>query len=110
MSVLIDTTCLVALRCKVCTKFADKLKGSRNFNPTYTEGSSNLRTSSFIDHAYMDMHHKTMTLLKRETATDVRSYTPIALALYHIDNVTEETLKKFDLTYRICSNSSRGYY
>ena len=39
-------------------------------------------------------------LLKRETATDVRSYAPIARSLHHMDKVTEETLKKkFDLAY-----------
>lgn len=48
----------------------------------------------------MDVHHKVMTLLKRETATDVRSYAPITRSLYRIDKVMEETLKKkFDLAY-----------
>ena len=46
------------------------------------------------------MHHRAMMLLKRETATDVRSYAPIARSLHHMDKVTEETLKKkFDLAY-----------
>lgn len=46
------------------------------------------------------MHHSPMTLLKRETSTDVRSYAPIAQSLYHIDKVTEETLtKKFDIAF-----------
>ena len=77
-----------------------QLRGSRNFNPAYIEGSSNLRTSSFIDNAKTDMHHRAMTLLKRDTATDVRSYVPIAKSLYDMDEVTEKILKKkFDFSW-----------
>ena len=38
-------------------------------------------------------------LLKRDTATDVRSYVPIAKSLYDMDEVTEKILKKFDFSW-----------
>ncbi len=53
------------LRCKVCVLFEDKLKGMRNFNRAYIEGSSNLRTSSFTDHAKTEMNQRAMLLLKK---------------------------------------------
>lgn len=95
---LADRYHVAKLRCKVCTKFADELKGSRNFNAAFIQGSSNLRTTSFTDHAKTDLHEK------RKTSTDVRSYAPIAVSLYRMDKVTEETLKKkFDLAYFIAN-------
>ena len=51
---------VAALRCKVCVLFEDKLKGMRNFHRAYIKGSTNLRTSSFIDHAKTDMHQRAM--------------------------------------------------
>ena len=82
-------------------KYVPSLPTNSEGQETSTQRTSKaLRTSSFTDHAKTDMHHRAMTLLKRETATDVRSYAPIARSLYHMDKVTEETLKKkFGLAY-----------
>ena len=53
---------VVALRCSVCKQFCDKLVGMRNYNSAYVEGSSNLRLSSFKDHASTEMHARAMQL------------------------------------------------
>ena len=43
-----------------------------------------------------------MILLRKEQSTDVREYAPIAKALYRMDKVAEETVKrKFDVAYFI---------
>ena len=39
------------LKCKVCQRFVDKIRGSRNFSAAFIDGSKNLRTTSFKDHA-----------------------------------------------------------
>ncbi len=54
------------LLCKVCKTFQGKLQGSRNFNTAFIDGSPNLRTSCFKDHASTDMHKRAMCLLKKE--------------------------------------------
>ena len=47
--------------CKVCSQFKDiKLLGMRNYHPAFVEGTSNVRASSFQDHAMTDMHKRAM--------------------------------------------------
>ena len=53
---------VVALRCSICKQFCDKLVDMRNYNSAYVEGSSNLRSSSFKDHASTEMHAQAMQL------------------------------------------------
>ena len=55
-----------ALKCSVCCQFRDKLIGMRNYSAAYIEGSTNLRTSSFKDHAASEMHSRAMLLLKKQ--------------------------------------------
>ena len=57
---------VVALRCSVCKQFRDKLVGMRNYNSAYVKGSSNLRSSSFKDHASTEMHARAMQILKKQ--------------------------------------------
>ena len=66
------------LKYSVCERFVDKLRGCRNFSPAFIEGSTNLRTSSFKDHARSDMHERAMRLLKKEQSSNVFEYAPIA--------------------------------
>ena len=88
------------LKCTVCKRFVDKIRGCRNFSPAYVEGSSNLRTSSFKDHAKSDMHERAMLLLKKVQSSDVCDYAPIAKAFYKMDAMTENRIKKkFDVAY-----------
>ena len=84
----------------MCVLFEDKLKGMRNFHRAYIEGSTNLRTSSFIDHAKTDMHQRAMLLLKKGASTDVREYAPIAKSLFSMDEAAKTVIKrKFDIAY-----------
>ena len=84
----------------MCVLFEDKLKGMRNFHRAYIEGSTNLRTSSFIDHAKTDMHQRAMLLLKKGASTDVREYAPIAKSLLSMDEAAKTVIKrKFDIAY-----------
>ena len=57
---------VVALRCSVCKQFRDKLVGMRDYNSAYVEGSSNLRSLSFKDHASTEMYARAMQLLKKQ--------------------------------------------
>ena len=60
------------LSCKVCSRYMykDKLIGMRNYHPAFVEGTSNVRASSFKDHAVTDMHTRAMALF-RNSATNV---------------------------------------
>ena len=44
--------------CKTCLKFEDKIKGSKNYNPSFVEGCSNFRKSAIVEHAKTEMHNK----------------------------------------------------
>ncbi len=60
-----DRKHVAALKCSVCFRFNDKLRGARNFSQAYIVGSTNLRTSAFKEHAASDMHKRAMVLLKQ---------------------------------------------
>jgi hypothetical protein len=88
--------------------FKDQLISMRNYRPSYVEGTDNLRSSSFKDHACTEMHKKAMVLLKRQQSTNVVEYAPIAKAILgpKIDSVESERLrKKFDVAYVIAKES-----
>ena len=74
----------------------------RNYNAVFVDGSSNLKTSSFRDHATTDMHKKAMALhRKRESNYSIQT-TPIAKALHRLDSAALATMKKkFDVAYFI---------
>ena len=103
-----DYTRVVTLKCVICTRFKDRLVGQRNYSTVFVEGSVNLGTSSFKDHAASDMHScaccssrsryvpassslhascctwvEAVTLLFQES-TDVCRYAPIAASLFAI--------------------------
>ena len=89
-----------ALQCSVCVKFEESIRSCRNFNPAFIHGSTNLRASSFKEHARTDMYARAMLLLRKEQASDVTEYTPIARVLTMMDSHAEEMLKKkFDVAY-----------
>ena len=44
--------------CKTCLKFEDKIKSSKNYNPSFVEGCSNFRKSAIVEHAKTEMHNK----------------------------------------------------
>ena len=97
-----DHKYVATLKCSVCIKFQDKLRGMRNYSNAFIGGSKNLRASSFKDHAASDMHARAMLLLKKQSSSDVTEYTPIAKALHTLDYDAEEKLKcKFDIAFFI---------
>ena len=74
------------LQCSVYVKFEKSIQSCRNFNPAFIHGSTNLRASSFKEHTRTDMHARVMLLLRKEQASDVTEYTPIARALTMMDS------------------------
>ena len=42
---------LLSLKCTVCSQFKDKLIFMRNYHPVFVEGTRNVRTSTFKEHA-----------------------------------------------------------
>ena len=90
----------------VCTRFNAQLKGMRNYTAAYINGTTNLRTSSFKDHASSDMHARAMILLKKDRGVDVREYAPIARALSTMDEASSEKMKKkFEVAFMIAKNN-----
>ena len=95
---VVDRLHVDSLLCSVCTQFKSNLEGMRNYNPAFIDGSKNLRTSSFKDHAGSSMHMRAMSLFKKQQSGDITEYAPIAKALLRMDSSSQETLKrKFDV-------------
>ena len=92
---------IVAFKCCVCYQFRDKLIGMRNYSAAYIEGSSNLRASSFKEHAASVMHAYAMLLLKKKQGSaNLLEYAPIAKALLTLDDTATARIKrKFDIAY-----------
>ncbi len=91
---------VVKIKCGVCRRFEDKVRGCRNFSPAFIAGTENLRTSSFKDHAKSDMHQRAMLLLRKAQATSICEYSPMARCLFTMDSDTEVKIKKkFDVAY-----------
>ena len=83
-----DREHVATLKCSVCFRFNDKLLSTRNYNPAYVVGSTNLRTSAFKEHAASDMHQRAMVLLnKKSQGSAVVEYAPIAKMLTTLDVV-----------------------
>ena len=80
---------VLSITCSVCT-FNDKLKSMRNYTPAFIDGSVNLHTSSFTDHALSDMHAQAIMLLRRKHAMDVYEYSPIVRVLSTMDETSRE--------------------
>ena len=57
------------LSCKVCRQYKDKLLGIRNYNLAFVDGTSNVRASSFKDHAVTDMDKCAMAFFRNSTTT-----------------------------------------
>ena len=52
-----DREHVATLKCSVCFRFNDKLLSTRNYNPDYVVGSTNLRTSAFKEHTSAFKEH-----------------------------------------------------
>ena len=74
-----DRNRVYSLKCAVCSQFKEKLISMRNY-PVFIEGTTNVRTTAFKEHAATDMHAHSMVLFKKQHARDITEYSPIAAA------------------------------
>ena len=56
------------LKCRVCTKYVDKIRGRKNFSDKWLCGADSVRTSNVRDHTHNDQRTYVMSLLKKERA------------------------------------------
>ena len=76
-----DRDHVATLRCAVCSQFKEKLACMRNFRPAFIEGTTNIRTSTMKEHTATDMHARAMGLCKKQHASSICEYAPIAQRL-----------------------------
>ena len=99
-----DRDHVAILKCAVCSRFKERLQPMRNYRPALIEGTSNVRTSTFKDHADTDMHKYAMILLKKAQSSGPCDYAPIARALAQSsmnDATTMKIKRKFETAYVI---------
>ena len=74
----------------------------RNYRPAFIDGTSNVRTSTFKDHADTNMHNYVMVLFKKAQSSGPCEYVPIARALAQLLMDAASTMKikrKFETAY-----------
>ena len=81
---LADRHHVVALKCEVCVQFRTRLESMRNYHSAFIDGTTNVRTSTFKEHARTDMHTRAMSLFKKQQSSTVLEYAPIARALTNL--------------------------
>ena len=96
------------LKCRVCTKFRDRIVGRKNFSNKWVSGADSVRTTNVLDHAKSDQHVHAMNLLRREQAraqgASVATYAPIAQSLNSLSEDERRKLRaKFDITYFVAT-------
>ena len=99
-----DRDCVVALKCAVCVQFKTKLECMRSYCPAFIDGMTNVRTSTFKEHARTDMHNRAMCLFKKAQSNSVLDYPPIARALTNLpmdERSKQRTKRKFEISYVI---------
>ena len=90
------------LKCRVCTKYKEKIAGRKNFSDKWINGAHSVRTTNIVDHAKSDQHLHAMNILKKEAAkgqgASATSYAPIAQSLSRIsDSEWENLRRKFEI-------------
>ena len=76
---LADRDHVVALKCAVCAQFRRRLESMRNYRSTFIDGTTNVRTSTFKEHARTDMHTRAMSLFKKQHSSSVLEYAHVPL-------------------------------
>ena len=92
------------LKCKVCTKYRERIIGRKNFSMKWIEGADSVRTTNVIDHAKTDQHVQAMKLQQMEVAqsrgVDSTAFMPIVQSLNTISEEERKKLRmKFDTAY-----------
>ena len=99
---------MTKLKCRVCTKYRDRILGQKNFSDKWISGADSVRTTNVVDQAKSDQHVHTMNLLRKEQAqpqgASVASYAPIAQSLNTLSEDERRMLRtKFDITYFVAT-------
>ena len=96
------------LKCKVCTKYKERIISKRNFSDKWIEGADSVRTTNLVDHAKSEQHIHATKLLQKEEAqssgVDDTMYMPIVQSLSSISEQERQKLRiKFNIAYFIAT-------
>ena len=101
---LADCDHAVTLKCAVCTQFRTRFESMRNNRSTFIDGTTNVRTSTLMEHATIDMQTRAMSLFKKQQFSSVLEYAPIIRALTNLpmdEQSKQRTKRKFEVSYMI---------
>ena len=96
------------LKCRVCTKFKERIAGRKNYSEKWITGANSVRTTNLVDHAKSEQHAHAMNLLRKERAqaqgAPATVYAPIAQSLHTLsDEELKKVRKKFDVAYFVAT-------
>ena len=100
------------LRCKVCSKFVDRIRGMKNFSDKWIVGADSIRLSNVQQHAQNKQHKHAMSLLRKRSTTSAgldalaSSTSPIVRAFVTFSDEEREKLRvKFTTAHFVaCEN------
>ena len=92
------------LKCRVCSEFLDRIRGSKNFSNKWIVGADSVRVSNVCDHVKSDQHAHAMMLLKKQHAKSAglrpSAYAPIAQVFITLSNEERGKMRvKFDIAH-----------
>ena len=96
------------LKCKVCCKFVERIRASKNFSDKKIVGADSVRVSNVRDQVQSDQHAHAMMLLKKQLAKSaglpLSSYAPIAQAFNRLSDDERGKLQfKFDISHFVAT-------
>ena len=99
---------VTSLKCRMCSKYRDKIIGRKNFSAKWITGADSVKTTNVHDHAKSDQHGHAMNLHRRDLARDkglgASAYAPIAQALSTLPEGEQSQLRlKFDIAFFVAS-------
>ena len=98
------------LKCRICTKFQERIIGKRNFSQKWIDGADSVRTTNIRDHAKSEQHCHAMNLERKSAAQHLdqgpAAYASIARSLTTISSEEMERLRiKFDIAFFVATEN-----
>ena len=86
------------------SRVRQKAKSMHNYRSAFIDGTFNVRTSTFKEHATTDVHTRAVSLFKKQQSSSGLKYAPIARALINLpmdERSKQRTKYKFEVSYMI---------
>ena len=101
---------MTKLKCRVCAKYSEWIKGRKNFSNKWISGADLVRMTNVLNHAKSDQHVHAINLLKKELAqaqgVSIAAYAPTVWSFNSIlEDAHWKLQTKFDIAFLLHQSS-----